>query len=90
MTSTQQPGAVRMNGTMLWFNEEKGYGYIQTENDERLYVATSGFAAGAPAGRCAGKQVSFELGEEGGDPRAVGVAFPESGDVRRARPRHSG
>ena len=32
-----------MIGKMLWFNGEKGHGYIQTEADERLYVASDGF-----------------------------------------------
>ena len=27
-----------MEGSMLWFNVDKGYGYIQTDEDERLYV----------------------------------------------------
>ena len=36
-----------MEGSMLWFNVEKGYGYIQTDEDERLYVDSSGFAPGA-------------------------------------------
>ena len=28
-----------MRGTMVWFNEEKGHGYISTETGERLYVS---------------------------------------------------
>ena len=28
----------RKSGTMLWFNEEKGYGFIQSEDDERVYL----------------------------------------------------
>src|SRR5206468_5860021 len=34
-----------MQGTMLWFNADKGFGFIQTEDDERLLVSSSGFAA---------------------------------------------
>jgi cold shock CspA family protein len=89
MTSTQQQGATRLNGTMLWFNEDKGVGFIQSENDERLHVTSASFEAGAPAGRCAGKQVSFEVSVIDGASHAVAVSFPEVGDVRRARPRHS-
>ena len=31
-----------MQGTMLWFNLDKGYGIIRTEHDERLYVDSAG------------------------------------------------
>jgi cold shock CspA family protein len=79
----------RKSGTMLWFNEEKGYGFIQSEDDERVYVAAAGFDT-APEGRCAGRPVTFELDTAEGDPKAVSVTFPEAGDVRRARRRHSG
>jgi cold shock CspA family protein len=44
-----------MRGRMIWFNAEKGYGFIRTEDDERLYIHESGFADGhVPTGRCAG------------------------------------
>ena len=52
----------RMRGTMIWFNEEKGHGYISTEEGERLYVAGSGFAGGnSPKGRCGGLPVEFVI-----------------------------
>ncbi len=74
-------------GKMIWFNNEKGYGFIRTEDDERLYVAQSGFLPEhVPASRCAGHEVTFErLGVEG-DTRAVNVSFPPTADpARRAR-----
>lgn len=76
-----------MNGKMLWFNSQKGYGYIQTENDERLYVASAGFLPKEePKSRCAGRHVTFERTDEAGEPRAVDVAFvPESELPKRAR-----
>ena len=37
---------------MLWFNEVKDYGFIMTEDGERLAVAGNGFAKGEkPEGR---------------------------------------
>jgi cold shock CspA family protein len=53
---------------MLWFNEIKDFGFVLTEEGERLYVAGSGFAGGTrPKGRCAHALVSFEVAEaEGG------------------------
>jgi cold shock CspA family protein len=75
-----------MLGTMLWFNADKGYGFIQTEHDERLYVASSGFAADhQPEPRCKGRTVSFEREAGDDEPRAVNVMFVERDEPRRAR-----
>jgi cold shock CspA family protein len=80
----------RVNGKMLWFNEDKGFGFIRTEYDERLYVARSGFATGeVPVGRCAGREVVFDREVREGDTRAVNVVFPPDSNPRRARPRQS-
>jgi cold shock CspA family protein len=73
-------------GKMIWFNEAKGYGFIRTEDDERLYVAASGFACGSgPAGRCAGLPVVFRRQTLEGDPRAVDVSIVEDVEAPRAR-----
>ena len=75
-----------MRGEMLWFNEAKAYGFIATEENERLYVHASGFAAGsAPVGRCAGRPVSFERVVDEYGARAVGVSFVEEAAAGRAR-----
>jgi len=81
-----------MQGTMIWFNLEKGFGFIRTEEDERLCVERGGFRdAQLPVGRCAGRIVLFERlegeGEDGS--RAVDVVFAEAADPRRARLRHA-
>ncbi|HET7573234.1 MAG TPA: hypothetical protein VFJ77_11275 [Gaiellaceae bacterium] len=74
-----------MQGTMLWFNDAKGYGLIRTEEDERLRVAGSGFLPGhAPEPRCKGQAVVFDR-ELGDDPYAVNVAFVAREEPRRAR-----
>jgi cold shock protein len=79
-----------MKGTMIWFNREKGFGFIRTEEGERLYVARSGFLGDhVPADRCAGRQVTFERVEEQDDARAVDVVFPVAAEPRRARLRHA-
>jgi cold shock CspA family protein len=78
-----------MQGTMLWFNADKGYGFIQTEDAERLYVARSGFCEDhEPKQRCKGQVVSFERAFAEGDTRAVNVAFLEPASQRRARLHH--
>lgn len=77
-----------MHGKMLWFNLEKGYGFIQTQDDERLYVARSGFLHGhEPPRRCRGQEVTFERHVVEGDTRAVNVSFVPPTQPRRARTR---
>jgi cold shock CspA family protein len=79
-----------MEGTMIWFNAEKGFGFIRTEQDERLYVGSSGFASGEPPReRCGGRRVTFERQAEEGDARAVNVVFPDTVIPQRARLRHA-
>ena len=81
-----------MRGELLWFNETKNFGFIRTEDDERLYVHRDGFAHGqAPVGRCAGVKVTFERLDTGGvddGPQAIDVAVPDDVPARRARRRH--
>jgi len=75
-----------MQGTMLWFNVDKGYGFIQTEDDERLYVAHGGFQAGhKPHRRCKGRTVTFVREIAEGNASAVNVSFVERVEPPRAR-----
>ena len=77
---------------MLWFNRDKGHGYIRTEADERLYVEESGFLPGeVPEGRCKGLAVTFERvdGDGDGEPHAAGVTFETADVPRRARMRRA-
>jgi hypothetical protein len=80
-----------MNGTMLWFNEIKDFGFILTEEDERLYVDRDGFVErAAPVGRCAGLPVHLTVGEREGQRIAVDVSLVPDEVRRRARRRTSG
>lgn len=75
-----------MLGTMLWFNVDKGYGFIRTEDEERLYVDGADFLPEhEPGPRCKGRQVSFERRVVDDDARAVAVCYVESAEPRRAR-----
>ncbi len=75
-----------MQGTMLWFNLDKGHGFIRTEDDERLYVARSGFLPGhQPEPRCKGRAVAFDRETGDDDPYAVNVSFVAREEPRRAR-----
>jgi len=80
-----------MRGQMLWFNEAKDYGFIMTDEGERLPVAGDGFAKGEkPEGRCAHKVVTFEVDESNGERQAQNVAFEPDVVARRARMRSGG
>lgn len=80
-----------MRGTMVWFNEEKGHGYIATEAGERLYVSRNGFRDGnAPKGRCAGLPVEFEVATSLDGRRAVASVLVDLMTPRRARRRYRG
>ena len=82
-----------MRGEMLFFNDTKSFGFIRTEEGERLYVDRDGFLPGTPPeGRCAGKKVTFEREELGGEHshQALGVAMLEETLGNRARLRRSG
>jgi cold shock CspA family protein len=79
----------RIGGDMLWFNNEKGHGFIETAAGDRLRVEGSGFRNGPPEGRCAGMPVTFHIAGDGEAARALDVAFPEDAAPRRARIRRS-
>jgi cold shock CspA family protein len=78
-----------MQGKMIFFNEEDSYGFIRTEEDERLLVRRSGFVQAAPVGRCGGTEVEFSVREMDGEREAVEVALVPDGAHGRARRRQS-
>ena len=73
---------------MLWFDEAKHYGFILTDEGERLYVDRAGFVdAAAPIGRCAGLPVELRIDEREGKRAAVDVSLVHEEAPRRARRR---
>ena len=79
-----------MRGAMLWFDEAKDYGFILTDDGERLYVDRAAFVDGAaPVGRCARRPVELRIEERGGTRTAVDVSLVREEAPRRARRRSS-
>ena len=77
-----------MRGRMLWFNEKKDYGFIRTDEGERLSVLGPAFAGGKrPEGRCAHMDVEFEIDANGAERQAANVVLVELEAPRRARMR---
>lgn len=82
---------VTAKGAMLWFDEAKNYGFILTDDGERLYVDREGFVDGAaPVGRCARLPVELRIVERDGERVAVDVVLVTEDAPRRARRRSSG
>ena len=73
---------------MLWFDEAKDYGFVLTEDGERLRVERDGFVDGAaPVGRCARRPVNLSVAERDGERLAVDVSLVAEESPRRARRR---
>jgi cold shock CspA family protein len=87
--SVQRGESDRASGDMLWFNNEKGHGFIATTEGDRLRVEGSGFRNGPPEGRVAGMPVTFRVDGDGEAARAHDVVFPDDAAPRRARIRRS-
>ncbi len=61
------------NGTVKWFNEKKGFGFIEQEDGPDVFVHHSAINAAGFKVLKEGEQVTFDIeqGEKG--PRAVNV-----------------
>ena len=79
-----------MRGQLIWFNREKQYGYIRTEEGERLLVEQAEFPGLDELGnRRAGAALTFEREcPPDAAPRAVRVMLAVESVPRRARLRH--
>jgi cold shock CspA family protein len=80
-----------MNGALLWFNEHKSIGMIETDDGDRVPVARAAFVhRDAPVGRCAGTRVAFDVGHDGERQVAVNVVRVSTDAPPRARRRRTG
>jgi CspA family cold shock protein len=64
------------NGTVKWFNDEKGYGFIQQENggsDVFVHFRQVNNPAGGRVTLAEGQAVTFEVGEGQKGPQAENV-----------------
>ena len=61
-------------GTVKWFSNEKGYGFISQEGDDDLLVHHSEIKMQGYRTLNEGEQVTFEVGEgKNGKPQAINV-----------------
>ncbi len=61
------------NGTVKWFNESKGFGFISRENGNDVFVHYSSIAGDGFKSLIEGDQVSFEIEDSSKGPKAVNV-----------------
>ena len=60
-------------GTVKWFNDSKGYGFIQQANGKDVFVHFSSIAGSGFKSLQEGDQVSFEVQDSERGPQAVNV-----------------
>ena len=62
-----------MKGTVKWFNGEKGYGFIQVEGGEDVFVHFSAIQGDGFKTLDEGQAVEFEITEGNRGPQAANV-----------------
>ncbi len=65
-----------LNGTVKWFNDEKGYGFIQQENggaDVFVHFRQVNSAGHGRVSLAEGQKVTFEVGQGQKGPQAENV-----------------
>lgn len=60
-----------MNGTVKFYNESKGFGFITSEDDKEYFVHISGLADGVSIGE--GDSVTFDVEQGDRGPKATNV-----------------
>ncbi|CAG9622028.1 cold-shock protein CspD [Sutcliffiella rhizosphaerae] len=62
------------NGKVKWFNNEKGFGFIEVEGGEDVFVHFSAITGEGFKSLEEGQEVSFEIVEGNRGPQAANVA----------------
>ena len=60
-------------GTVKFFNDQKGFGFISRDGDEDIFVHFSNIEGSGRKTLLEGQNVEFEVGEGRKGPEAVGV-----------------
>ena len=60
-------------GTVKWFNESKGYGFIERESGEDVFVHYTSIQGDGFKTLREGQGVEFEIAEDSKGPKAVNV-----------------
>ncbi len=63
----------RITGTVKWFNDDKGFGFIEREGGEDVFVHFSSIRGEGFKSLQEGQQVEFVLGQGDKGPQALDV-----------------
>ena len=66
-------GGITMKGTVKWFNNQKGYGFISDETGKDVFVHYSGLAGDGFKSLDEGQSVEFDVQDGAKGPQAVNV-----------------
>ena len=72
-TKEIKAGEESMNGTVKWFNDSKGYGFISREDGDDVFVHHSSIAGEGFKSLAEGDNVTFEIEQGDKGPSAVNV-----------------
>jgi cold shock protein len=64
-----------MTGVVKWFNDAKGYGFIQTEAGNDVFVHFSAISGAGHRSLSEGQRVQFDVVQEKGRERAANVVL---------------
>ena len=68
----------RITGTVKWFSDQKGYGFIARDEGKDVFVHFSGIRPGGPRSLNEGDKVEFTVEMDQRGPRAVDLVVTES------------
>ena len=70
----------RFEGTVKWFSDRKGYGFIVREGGNDVFVHFSGIRAGGPRSLYEGDKVEFSMETDQRGPRATDLVVTEAAE----------
>ncbi|MBM6613745.1 cold-shock protein [Desemzia sp. RIT804] len=65
------------NGIVKWFNNDKGYGFIEYNDSEDIFVHFTGIEAEGYKSLAEGQKVTFDIAEGNRGPQATKVRAAE-------------